>query len=73
MPNIAYWGYDGNNATDTCNAGTAAHGNCKEIARGCWDGYGQLNRDYVLQNTPHLSAVWKMVAHLSGLHEQAFY
>jgi hypothetical protein len=30
----------GNNATESCNANTPVAGNCKEISRGCWDGYG---------------------------------
>lgn len=30
----------GNNSTESCNTGTPVAGNCKEISRGCWDGYG---------------------------------
>ncbi len=42
-------------------------GNCQEIARGCWDGYGQLGEDYVLQSAPHMRSVWRMVSHLAGI------
>jgi hypothetical protein len=31
---------NGNNAAEYCNKGTDMFGNCKEISRGCWDGYG---------------------------------
>tara|TARA_B110000208_G_C11789436_1_gene436893 strand:- start:1479 stop:3599 length:2121 start_codon:yes stop_codon:yes gene_type:complete len=37
IPNVPN-GVSGNNATVSCNAGTAVAGNCKEISRGCWDG-----------------------------------
>eukprot|EP00935_MAST-01C_sp_MAST-1C-sp1_P002666 g2666.t1 len=48
---------NGNNATGACNAGSAVSGNCKEISRGCWDGYGQLSEGYVLQSAAHMRAV----------------
>ncbi|KAJ1460304.1 hypothetical protein M885DRAFT_510140 [Pelagophyceae sp. CCMP2097] len=57
----------GNNATSTCHTGDAMAGNCKEIARGCWDGYGQLGAGYALQDAPHMAAAWKMLAHLARL------
>lgn len=57
----------GNNATASCNAGTPLAGNCKEVARGCWDGYGQLGADYVLQSAPHMRTVWRMVATVANL------
>ena len=61
----------GNNATAACNAGTAVAGNCKEISRGCWDGYGQLSDGYVLQSAAHMSSVWRMVARVANLSETA--
>lgn len=57
----------GNNATEHCNAGSAAQGNCKEISRGCWDGYGQLSDKYYMQNAPHMQTVARMIGRLSGL------
>ena len=48
MPNVRgllfTFEFYGNNATETCNYGTPMAGNCKEILRGCWDGYGKLSR-----------------------------
>ena len=38
---------NGNNASDYCNENTPVSGNCKEISRGCWDGYGQLSKGFV--------------------------
>jgi len=46
------------------------HGNCKEIARGCWDGYGQLSEDYVLQSAPHMQTAWRMIKHIAGIKEE---
>lgn len=72
-PNVP-GGLNGNNASARCNAGTAVAGNCKEIARGCWDGYGQLSRAYYLQSAAHMQSVWRMVAHVAGIpsrHGQA--
>lgn len=60
---------NGNNASLGCNAGTAVEGNCKEISRGCWDGYGQLSRNYHLQSAPHMQTVWKMVAHIAQIED----
>lgn len=53
-PNVP--GYNnGNNASDHCNSGDPqAHGNCKEISRGCWDGYGQMSKTYHLQSAAHM-------------------
>lgn len=48
-----------NNVTET-------HQNVNEIARGCWDGYGQLSEDYALQSGQHMASVWNMVKHISG-------
>jgi hypothetical protein len=45
-PNVPFagvHGLNGNDAVEYCNAGTDMAGNCKEISRGCWDGYGQLS------------------------------
>eukprot|EP00966_Prymnesium_polylepis_P056178 1299446-Prymnesium_polylepis.1 len=42
-------------------------GNCKEIARGCWDGYGQLSDGYATQDAPHMRAAWAMIAHVAML------
>ena len=56
----------GNNATASCNAGSAVAGNCKEISRGCWDGYGQLAGGYMLQSAAHMKTVWRMVARLAN-------
>ena len=39
----------GNNASARCTGAGQRAGNCKEVARGCWDGYGQLSPGYVLQ------------------------
>jgi hypothetical protein len=58
--------FNGNNATFSCNKGTAVEGNCKEISRGCWDGYGQLSHDYYMQSAPHMQSVWRMIDHLSS-------
>lgn len=50
-----------------CNNATAAvAGNCKEISRGCWDGYGQLGEGYTLQSAPHMQTVWRMVEYLAS-------
>jgi hypothetical protein len=38
-PNVPF-GLNGNSSATHCNAGTDMAGNCKEISRGCWDGYG---------------------------------
>ena len=57
----------GNNATKSCNAGSSVAGNCKEIARGCWDGYGQLGEHYYMQSAPHMQSVFRMIAHVSGI------
>eukprot|EP01065_Artemidia_motanka_P048384 TRINITY_DN7773_c3_g1_i1.p1 TRINITY_DN7773_c3_g1~~TRINITY_DN7773_c3_g1_i1.p1 ORF type:complete len:354 (+),score=113.83 TRINITY_DN7773_c3_g1_i1:47-1108(+) len=43
------------------------HPNSFEIARGCWDGYGQLGSDYALQSGPHMRASWNMVRRLARL------
>jgi hypothetical protein len=59
-------GLNGNNASKSCNAVSAVAGNCKEISRGCWDGYGQLSEGYVLQSAAHMRTVWRMVAHVAG-------
>jgi len=40
--------------------------NSYEIARGCWDGYGQLSEDYALQSGAHMSTVWRMISQLAG-------
>eukprot|EP01065_Artemidia_motanka_P004664 TRINITY_DN1221_c0_g1_i1.p2 TRINITY_DN1221_c0_g1~~TRINITY_DN1221_c0_g1_i1.p2 ORF type:complete len:346 (+),score=46.32 TRINITY_DN1221_c0_g1_i1:71-1108(+) len=56
-----------NNATATCNAATPVAGNCQEVSRGCWDGYGQLSSEYVLQDAAHMQSVWRMVSHIAGL------
>eukprot|EP01062_Namystynia_karyoxenos_P038083 TRINITY_DN2767_c0_g1_i1.p2 TRINITY_DN2767_c0_g1~~TRINITY_DN2767_c0_g1_i1.p2 ORF type:complete len:398 (+),score=71.86 TRINITY_DN2767_c0_g1_i1:86-1195(+) len=45
------------------------HKNAYEIARGCWDGYGQLGTDYALQSAPHMRAVWNMVRHVAALDD----
>ena len=58
--------FNGNNATLSCNKGTAVEGNCKEISRVCWDGYGQLSEGYYLQSAPHMQSVWRMIQHLSS-------
>ena len=60
-------GESGNNATEACNKGTAVAGNCKEISRGCWDGYGQLSNKYYMQSAPHMQSVARMISQLSGL------
>ena len=57
----------GNNASENCNAGTPVAGNCKEIARGCWDGYGQLSQQYYMQSAAHMQTVYRMIKHVSGL------
>ena len=57
---------NGNNATEACNAGTLAAGNCKEISRGCWDGYGQLSESYYLQSAAHMQSVWRMIQQVTG-------
>jgi hypothetical protein len=36
MPNVANWGFDGNNATAKCNAGTPVAGNCEEVRMSEW-------------------------------------
>ena len=56
----------GNNASVSCNAGTAVEGNCKEISRGCWDGYGQLSEQYYMQSASHMQSVWRMIERLSS-------
>ena len=66
VPGTLPWNANGNNATDNCNAGTDVAGNCKEISRGCWDGYGQLSRTYYMQSAAHMQTVWRMVKHLSS-------
>jgi hypothetical protein len=48
-----------NNVTDT-------YPNSWEVARGCWDGYGQLSPRYALQSAPHMRSVWAIVAHVTG-------
>jgi hypothetical protein len=58
---------EGSEPRASCNAGTAGAGNCGEVARSCWDGYGQLAPGYMLQDAPHMATVWAMVAHLSRL------
>ena len=58
---------EGSEPRASCNAGTAGAGNCGEVARSCWDGYGQLGPGYVLQDAPHMATVWAMVAHLARL------
>ena len=65
-PNVP--GYDnGNNASEHCNADSPlARGNCKEISRGCWDGYGQMSKQYYLQSAPHMQTVWRMIQHLAN-------
>jgi hypothetical protein len=45
---------------------TQTYPNSYEIARGCWDGYGQLSPRYALQSAPHMRAVWAMVAWITG-------
>jgi hypothetical protein len=60
---------NGNNASDYCNPDTAVEGNCKEISRGCWDGYAQLSLNYHLQSAPHMQTVWKMVKHIAGIQD----
>ena len=66
VPGQLPWTINGNNATEHCNAGTSVSGNCKEISRGCWDGYGQLSAGYYLQSAAHMLTVWRMVEHLSN-------
>ena len=66
VPGVEGLDFNGNNATSSCNKGTAVEGNCKEISRGCWDGYGQLSHDYYLQSAPHMQSVWRMIQHLSS-------
>mmetsp|Transcript_38016 Transcript_38016/g.73639 ORF Transcript_38016/g.73639 Transcript_38016/m.73639 type:complete len:410 (+) Transcript_38016:62-1291(+) len=34
---------------------------CHEVARGCWDGYGQLGKDYALQSGKHMKFVGSML------------
>ena len=58
---------DGNNAMETCNSGTPVARNCKEIARGCWDGYGQLSVNYMLKSNRQMQTVWNMIAHIAGI------
>ena len=41
---------EGSEPRASCNAGTAGAGNCGEVARSCWDGYGQLSPGYMLQD-----------------------
>jgi len=48
---------------------TRTYPNSYEIARGCWDGYGQLSDSYALQNGEHMATVWRMVARLAGLED----
>jgi len=37
------------------------HPNAYEVARGCWDSYGQTGPLYATQQGPHLSSGWRMV------------
>ena len=52
----------GNNASSP----GSRHSNCEEIARGCWDGYGQLGLDYASRSGLHVAAVWRMMQRLAG-------
>eukprot|EP01062_Namystynia_karyoxenos_P038084 TRINITY_DN2767_c0_g2_i1.p1 TRINITY_DN2767_c0_g2~~TRINITY_DN2767_c0_g2_i1.p1 ORF type:complete len:393 (+),score=41.54 TRINITY_DN2767_c0_g2_i1:86-1180(+) len=56
---------------DNPNNVSLVHKNAYEIARGCWDGYGQLGMDYALQSAPHMRAVWNMVRHAAALDSAA--
>lgn len=47
------------------------YANAFEVARGCWDGYGQLTDDYALRTSPHMRNVWRMVQHLMGTTERS--
>jgi len=48
------------------NNASASHTNANEIARGCWDGYGQLSADYATKSAPHMRNLQRMVQHLGG-------
>merc|ERR1712039_401959 len=62
-PCVTPW-ENGNNVSDT-------HANAAEIARGCWDGYGQLTEQYALQSGVHMRNVFRMVEHIAGLKNRS--
>merc|ERR1711920_732317 len=56
----------GNNATQGCHVGTSLEGACKSIARGCWDGYGQLAGDYRLKSGVQMQTIARMIDHITS-------
>merc|ERR1711920_244357 len=65
-PSIAGLLYQGNNATQGCHVGTSLEGACKSIARGCWDGYGQLAGDYRLKSGVQMQTIARMIDHITS-------
>ena len=41
--------------------------NAREVARGCWDSYGQTGEDYATKSGLHIASGWRMVQRVLGV------